>query len=92
MIYEGSRYENAVVLRTQAADGESRPTVYSVPPSVYNGMPYRSHVVREGDRYDVLASQLWGDPELWWRIADVNPELLYPGDLPVGTVIRLPLT
>lgn len=90
-IHEGSRYENAAVLRTKGADGEARPTVYIVPPTLVGGVRYRSHVVREGERFDILAVRLWGDPELWWRIADLNPELLYPGDIPAGTVIRLPL-
>ena len=29
----------------------------------------------QGDRLDLLAARLLGDAELWWRIADANPEL-----------------
>lgn len=30
------------------------------------------HIVRSGDRPDLLAAQAYGDPELYWRIADGN--------------------
>ena len=30
------------------------------------------HIVRSGDRPDLLAAQTLGDPELYWRIADAN--------------------
>ena len=31
-----------------------------------------SVLVVEGDRRDVLAARHFGDPELWWRLADAN--------------------
>ena len=33
------------------------------------------HVVREGDRLDLLAGRYYNDPRLWWRILDANPDL-----------------
>jgi hypothetical protein len=30
------------------------------------------HIVQGGERPDLLAAQLLGDPELYWRIADAN--------------------
>ena len=30
------------------------------------------HIVQSGERYDLLAAQQLGDPELYWRIADGN--------------------
>lgn len=30
------------------------------------------HIVRSGDRPDMLAAQAFGNPELFWRIADAN--------------------
>jgi hypothetical protein len=32
----------------------------------------REHLVVQGDRLDLLASNYLGDAELWWRIADAN--------------------
>lgn len=31
------------------------------------------HEVVAGDRLDLIAARYYGDPELWWRIADGNP-------------------
>jgi nucleoid-associated protein YgaU len=90
-VFEGSRYENAAVIRTPGADGRSRPTLYVMAATGRFLGRYTQHVVQDGDRFDTLAASLWGDPELWWRIADINPEVVYPSDLQPGTVIRVPV-
>jgi hypothetical protein len=45
----------------------------------------------EGDRFDLLAKQYYGDPSLWWVISIANEDLpqnsLYP---PLETQIRIP--
>ena len=50
------------------------------------------HSVVQGDRLDLLAARLIGDPLLWWRIADANPEL-DPAELVVhiGRWLRITL-
>lgn len=52
------------------------------------------HVVRSGERLDLLARNYYNDPRLWWRILDANPGFLYGGDLTleayVGRVIVIP--
>lgn len=30
--------------------------------------------VQEGDRDDLLANRLYGDPRAFWRVADANPD------------------
>ena len=91
MIFEGSRYENADVTMTLGADGVPR-TVVGVPPGPTAGLviPYFEYVLRSGDRIDVLAARYLNDAELWWRIADLNPEFLFWETLPGGVVIRIP--
>lgn len=45
----------------------------------------------DGDRYDLLASQYYGDESLWWIISIANS--LLPQNsifIPVGTQIRIP--
>ncbi|MCK2242408.1 MULTISPECIES: LysM domain-containing protein [unclassified Crossiella] len=42
------------------------------------------HVVREGERVELIADRQFGDAGQWWRIADANPvldprELAEPG-------------
>jgi nucleoid-associated protein YgaU len=65
---------------------------------------YVLHRVREGDRLDRLAQHYFGDPRLWYAIAEANPGLLTPDDLlfgpeapsegdtllKVGTELRIP--
>lgn len=91
MIFEGSRYEDADVVPTEGADGVYRATIFPTrtvaPPTAFT-----RHRVVQGDRLDVLAETAYADPELWWVIADANPELLDPDDLKPGTVIRVPVT
>lgn len=50
------------------------------------------HTVRSGDRPDSLAAALWGDPEVYWRIADANAvtDPFELTDTP-GAQIRIPV-
>ncbi len=48
-------------------------------------------ITTQGDRLDLLASQYYGDPTLYWVISIAN-EILTQGSLmiPEGTQIRIP--
>lgn len=48
-------------------------------------------ITNQGDRLDLLASQYYGDPSLYWVISIAN-EILTQGSLmiPEGTQIRIP--
>lgn len=52
----------------------------------------QEHSVRDGDRPDNLASQYFGDPELFWRLCDAN-EVMHPNELieTVGRKLRITL-
>ena len=45
----------------------------------------------EGDRFDILAQNYYGDPNLWWVISIANPQFtqnsIFP---PLGVQIRIP--
>ena len=43
-----------------------------------------------GQTFQELASNYLGDPKLFWKIADMNPHVPYPDEIPMGTVIRIP--
>lgn len=49
------------------------------------------HVVRQGDRPDLLAYQDFGDVEQWYRLADANP-VLHPRELTETPGRRLRIT
>lgn len=45
----------------------------------------------EGDRLDLLASQFYGDANLWWIISSANPSIPKNSiNLPIGTQLRIP--
>tara|TARA_Y100000114_G_C11763068_1_gene331059 strand:- start:1506 stop:1811 length:306 start_codon:yes stop_codon:yes gene_type:complete len=45
----------------------------------------------EGDRFDILAQQYYGDPSLWWLISVANPQLEQNSIIPpFGVQIRIP--
>jgi nucleoid-associated protein YgaU len=46
------------------------------------------HTVANGDRLDRIAAAVYGDPELFWRIADANP-VLDPAELTAAVGRRL---
>jgi nucleoid-associated protein YgaU len=51
---------------------------------------FETHVARDGDSFESLAQKVFGDPQQYWRIADINPQVKFPNELPVGTLIRIP--
>lgn len=93
MFSKGSRYEKCQLF-TPAQDGS---TVFagirSRPIGPATGVV--EHLVRTGDRLDLLARHYYNDDRLWWRIVDANPDALYGGDLMLtemeGLVILVPM-
>lgn len=87
---EGSRYQDAVPF---AADGA--PTFEGVRPRAIGAAgDVVEHLVRAGDRLDLLARHYYNDERLWWRILDANPDLLHGAELMTeameGQVILIP--
>lgn len=52
------------------------------------------HVVRAGDRLDLLALHYYNNNRMWWRIVDANPQSVFAGNLigpeMEGEVILIP--
>lgn len=57
-----------------------------------NNANYRLYIWQAGDRPDLVAAELLGNSTLWWAIFDMNPEIIYPLNVPPGTVVRIPST
>ena len=84
-----SRYAEAPKFQVKTKDGSYQAACYAL--STITAVPeYRYYVVTAGERMDQLAASLLGDPTLWWQIADLNPEYLYP-EIPAGRTIRVPV-
>lgn len=91
-VLANSRYadSSSTVVRTPDSSGTYQQTVLR---SIQiTSQPYQLYVWKAGDRIDRVASDLLGDPTLWWQIVDANPELIDPFNIPVGSIIRVPQT
>lgn len=87
MIVTGSRYMGQPVVPVPTSSG-IKTAIYGRPPSGPAAFYY--YTVMTGDRFDLIASKLYGVPEFWWKIANANPEIFYPDDLVAGSLIRVP--
>jgi hypothetical protein len=90
MIYQDSRYVEGTVVTAQ----DARTQDYQV--AVFRNFPediknFVTYTWKERDRLDILAYTVFGSSSLWWRIMDFNPELGNGFNIPVGTVIRIPI-
>jgi len=81
MFESTSRYDAIETVRLTTAEG--RIIEYKgrrfLPP-LKDGLKRTEMWVTEGDRLDLIAAKVLGDPELFWRICDVN-QVLDPLDL-----------
>jgi len=51
---------------------------------------YTSYVSKAGDTLDIIATRIYRDPRQYWRIANLNPQVKFPNEIPVGTQLRIP--
>ncbi len=87
-IYFDSRYADAIPVLVTSEKGVAL-TLYMRPPNT--NKQYRLYTVVQGDSLDILAYRFYGDPRLYWMIANMNPQVHFPDGLPAGTVLRVPL-
>lgn len=82
-----------------ALNSSSRYTTYKDPATstliaVLKDIPaeqYTSYVSQAGDTFDSIATRIYRDPTQYWRIANINPQVKFPNEIPVGTNLRIPL-
>ena len=90
MISASSRYANSAIVTAQNEDGTDIQAIVFTPPAD-TVIQYTMHQVTGADTIDLLANQYYGDPTLWWQIANANPEILNWSSLTVGYLLRIPL-
>jgi hypothetical protein len=95
MLPKTSRYYGLPTLTYDTPDGRtvaylSRRFIPSTPPAIV----LAEHVVTQGDRLDRITALYLGDPDHFWRVADVNnamqPEEL-TADAAIGRRLSIPL-
>jgi hypothetical protein len=88
-VYNNSRYlgDPQVVIESEVGVNV---TIYHRP-NAQVSFRYRTYLSIAGDTFPIIAQRLYSDPEQWYRIADVNPHVFYPGVITPGTVLRIPM-
>lgn len=76
-------------------NAKTRRGLYSPPKYItdnvdFSDIPGREFIVHSGDRLDIIAEQLYGNPSYWRALAVYN-SIGYFFDVTPGTVIKLPL-
>lgn len=84
MIIKGSRYTASSETRNQ----ETRNVAVS---KSYDSNSYITIISGEGDSLQYIASVYLNDPTLYWKVADLNRDILFPDRLPAGTVVKVPI-
>jgi len=72
MFLESSRYYKQTVVDTVAKDGRTVRAITLRRLSAVSGQPT---VVKGNDRLDIVAQRQYGNPTMFWYIADANTEL-----------------
>lgn len=89
MIGQDSRYASARIVVTNGPDGAPRQEMRPAFP-VPKLISYTFYRVIHGDRVDTLANDFYGRADLWWLIADANPEIMDWFNVAPGEVLRIP--
>ena len=87
-----SRY-HGVEIKTLEREG-GRPVAYlgrRFLPSLDRFVTVREHMVKEGDRPDLLAYETFGDAEQFWRLCDAN-DVTDPNELTAEPGRRIHIT
>ena len=83
-----SRYQTSSNLKTAGGKRYKGTTKYPTIPLSFEDIYVYS---TQGDRFDILAQQYYGDSSLWWIISSANSDLAQNSYyIPEGTQIRIP--
>ena len=89
MIFLDSRYADATLFKAW----DSRKFQYNL--TAFRTWPtytaqYFHYTWVDGDRLDLLANKFLNNSNFWYKILDINPEIIDPTVISAGTQIRIP--
>ena len=88
-IYLDSRYADGPLFKARdPRTGDYIATVFREWPSY--SLPFFTYEVTEIDRIENISVKFLGNSQLWWKIMDLNPEVLNPFSIAPGTELRIP--
>ena len=83
-----SRYQTSSNLKTSGGKRYKGTTKYPTIPLSFEDIYVYS---TQGDRFDILAQQYYGDSSLWWIISSANSDLSQNSYyIPEGNQVRIP--
>lgn len=83
-----SRYQISSNLKTSGGKRYKGTTKYPTIPLSFEDIYVYS---TQGDRFDILAQQYYGDSSLWWVISSANSDLAQNSYyIPEGNQVRIP--
>jgi nucleoid-associated protein YgaU len=89
-IRAGSRYENSVVdYFRKTENGQAYPIVFYTFDTL-DSISYYTHTFVKGETLTALSWKYFNRPDLWWVIAEYNPEITNFVNIEGGTVLRIP--
>jgi hypothetical protein len=89
-IYTSSRYYNQTVDYISLEEGgDVRPIVFYQFDDLHD-KNYGIYTFAQGDRLDRLSFQFFNRPDMWWAIAEYNPEIQDIFNIKPGTLLRIP--
>lgn len=88
-ITTGSRYASGTIIVVDDPQRGQHQAVVPEPPTD-RSFAFTFYQITDGDTIDMLGHRLFGAGQLWWMLADANPEILDWNAVPPGTVLRVP--
>lgn len=89
-IRAGSRYETSVVdFFRKTQNGKTYPVVFYKFDNL-NAVKFTIHTYVVGETLTGLSWRYYHRPDLWWVIAEYNPEVVDFVHIPGGTLLRIP--
>lgn len=83
------RYARTPILKNGAQYGTSE-TILVLRDAIKNRtISFSTRILKEGERLDILAGQLWGDSTYYWIIAACS-SIGWAVQCPPGTVLNIP--
>jgi hypothetical protein len=89
-IFSGSRYSDSVVdFFTKNEYGVATPIVIYKFDSL-DSVSFFTHIYNDKETLHALSQRYFRRPDLWWTIAEYNPEIVDFTNIKAGTLMRIP--
>jgi hypothetical protein len=89
-ITSGSRYEQSIVDYFRKKEGGTTYPIVFYSFDNLDNISFYYHTYRTGETLQGISQKLLGTPNLWWAIAEYNPEVTDFVHIADGTLMRIP--